>query len=228
MIIPEGELEKYLGNRLNALIIACLEGRIKKETLLRITAFTMHTQREYFLPVLDYFLLSQQIGNRGMKPLAMEPGISYQTLIKIFDLCQLPRLTREDYQSRLQKNHEPAGETALWERKEYRGLSDYGYNLAFFVRITSQQFLNEPFTSSDVREFLGKKSHEDGRNHQQFYYSQTFNRWANVLPPLKMLYHKGVLERRVISESEYPSRTIKSFTYRYVSDSLAELGVGKS
>ncbi len=229
MIIPEGELERHLGNSLDILINACNEGKAKP-ALQRIKDYDVHTQEEFHLPVLDYLLLAHQIGNRSIITLADEVGVSNATLTRVFNIYNLPRLTWEEQNRRrayAKVQEIPAD--ASWEQTEYRGLPDLDYKMALFVRLTSQHFLNKPFTSTDVRTFLNQKRHEDGRENPDFYYSPTFSRWlTSIRSPLTKLYNSGALERLMITEVGYPDKKSKTVTYRYASHSLADLGVQKS
>ena len=99
MIIPESELELYLGNDLEALKTAWKRG-LKNENMLRIVAFDKITTREYLLPVVDYFLLAHHIGNIGVRELAKQAGISSAMIKQVFTLYNLPRLSLHEYYNR--------------------------------------------------------------------------------------------------------------------------------
>ncbi|MEM5797494.1 MAG: hypothetical protein QXD72_02430 [Candidatus Aenigmatarchaeota archaeon] len=85
MIVPEEELVNYLGNDL-----ANLEGRISERTLRKLKDYDEYSVTEFQLPIIDYLFLSHQQGNRSLRILSKEIGISAPTLIRIFELYGLP------------------------------------------------------------------------------------------------------------------------------------------
>ena len=92
-------LEKYLGKSINDLTwLNSLHRRRFKEIDARI-------REEKGLQLIDYLVIAHNEQGKSLRDLDKEVGICRQTLVKIFDTLNLPRLTRKE--AVLRKNQDP-------------------------------------------------------------------------------------------------------------------------
>ncbi len=100
-IVAEDELLNYLGNDVKK-----LNGKVYANTLEKLENYDARTTAEYGLSVIDYLFLAHHQGNRSIRDLSTEVGVSYQTLNKIFRIYKLPIVEQAEAARRKWKNPE--------------------------------------------------------------------------------------------------------------------------
>ncbi len=89
MTLDKDDFAAPLGNDLSD-----LEGKVSTAVMELLKIFDAHTSEEFYLPVIDYFLLAHHLGGKSHTDLAKEVGIGKSTVRKIFLIYGLPTVDR--------------------------------------------------------------------------------------------------------------------------------------